>query len=127
MWPVILKDLDINEVMFGVGIGDTNQRFIQAYKNHNLEYAAATELNAHNQFLQTLVSSGILGLLFLSTIIGYGFWFAHKNRNMVLFLFLIIISINFMFESVLERVFGVIYFTFFLLFLTSKSYNESKA
>ncbi|NMC56857.1 MAG: O-antigen ligase family protein [Eubacteriaceae bacterium] len=126
MWPVILKDLDTYEVMFGVGIGDTNQRFIEAYKNHNLEYAAVTELNAHNQFLQTLVSSGILGLLLLSTIIGYGFWFAYKNRNMLLFLFLIIISVNFMFESVLERVFGVIYFTFFLLFLTSKSYKESK-
>lgn len=126
MWPIILKDLNIKEILLGVGLGDTNQRFIQAYKNNNLEYAAATELNAHNQYIQTLVSTGILGLLLLLTIIGYGFWFAYNNRDMLLFLFFTIISVNFIFESMLERIFGVIFFTFFLLFLSTKPQNQNK-
>jgi len=124
MWPIILKDLNIKEILLGVGLGDTNQRFIQAYKNNNLEYAAATELNAHNQYIQTLVSTGILGLLLLLTIIGYGFWFVYINRDMLLFLFFTIISVNFIFESMLERVFGVLFFVFFLLILSSKPQNK---
>lgn len=127
MWPSILKDLNINEILFGVGIGDTKQRFIETYIKRNIRYAIDEQLNAHNQYIQTLVSIGLIGLGILVSILGYSFWLAYRKRDMVLFLFLIIISVNFMFESVLERVFGVIFFVFFLLFLSSKSEPKTDA
>jgi len=121
IWRVFPKVFDDNSLLFGTGIGDVKKELVAVYDKNNIKYARDVQLNAHNQYIQTLVSVGVIGLGILLSILGYAFWLAYRKRDMVLFLFLIIISVNFMFESVLERVFGVIFFVFFLLFLSSKS------
>ncbi|HDP74813.1 MAG TPA: hypothetical protein ENN49_02890 [Bacteroidales bacterium] len=122
-FPDVFQD---NSIFTGVGVGGVKRALARVYEKKGIEFAYQKQLNAHNQFIQTLVACGILGLLFLLTIIGYAFWLSYKNRDMVLLLFMLIIFINFMFESMLERVFGVIFFAFFLLFLTSNFTKEQK-
>ncbi len=119
IWKSVPDVLYGIEWLTGVGIGDVKDEMLKTYKTKGIQYAYNEQLNAHNQYIQTLVGIGILGLSVLFFILGYAFFLAYRNRDLLLLLFNIIVSVNFMFESVLERVFGVIFFTFFLLFLTS--------
>ncbi len=113
--PDIFKGRDF---IFGVGIGDVKVKLREAYKSNNANYALSEELNTHNQFLQTMVGIGLVGLLILLYILGYTALLAIRNKDITLLSFLIIISSNFMFEAVLERVFGVLFFSFFLVLIT---------
>lgn len=119
IWKSIPEVFSGGEWLTGVGSGDVKDELLRTYKINGIEYAFNEKLNAHNQYLQTLVGIGIIGLSVLLFILGYAFFLAYRNRDLLLFLFIMIVSVNFMFEAVLERVFGVIFFTFFLLFLTS--------
>lgn len=121
IWRSVPSAFSGLDLIYGVGVGDTKNCLKNAYKSKNAIYAFNEELNTHNQYLQTLVGIGVIGLLILVSIIGYCFYLAFKKRDLILFSFILIISINFMFEAVLERVFGVLFFTFFLILLTNKS------
>lgn len=124
IWKSVPEVLSGGEWLTGVGAGDVKDELVRSYKNNGIEYAYNEKLNAHNQYLQTLLGIGILGLSVLLSILGYTIWLAYKHKNVVLLLYIIIVSVNFMFESVLERVFGVIFFTFFLLFLSSSEVTD---
>jgi len=120
IWPVLIKDFEGYEIIIGKGIGDTKQDMMECYKREGIMFAFDEKLNAHNQYIQTLYAVGLLGLAVLLYILSYAFWLSFKYRNLVLFLFLVIISVNFMFESVLERGGGVMFFIFFIVLFTEK-------
>ena len=117
IWSSIPKMVN-NRWLFGVGIGDTKQELVSGYEKYGVKYAAEKMLNAHNQYLEIFVGLGIVGLTAFLIALGLGFRQAVHNRDMVLFLFLSIVSVNFLFESVLERFFGIIFFVFFFTFLS---------
>jgi O-antigen ligase len=77
--------------------------------------ALIKKLNAHNQFLQTFIGTGIIGfvLLLLITIgtLIYGF----VKKNYILALFSTLIFFNFLVESMLQAQAGFIFFVFFLV------------
>ncbi|HOC36890.1 MAG TPA: O-antigen ligase family protein, partial [Tenuifilaceae bacterium] len=100
--------------LFGLGIGDVRETLAKAYQEKNMDFALNKRLNAHNQYLETYVGLGLIGLSCLLLILGSALWQSIRRRDMVFFLFMLIILINFMFESVLERFFGVLFFVFFL-------------
>ena len=66
--------------------------------------------NLHNQFLQTLVSSGILGLSLLII-----FLLAPLRYDQSLFtkVFFGLIALNLLFENMLDRIWGIIFISFF--------------
>lgn len=77
------------------------------------------ELNAHNQFNDTIISVGLVGLLILLTIILYPIflWIKHKKLDILFFSFLFIITISALFESIFERQMGIMFFVFFYFLL----------
>lgn len=86
----------------------------------NIDVAYRNELNAHNQYSDTIIAVGISGLLL---ILGFFFapiylWVKNKTFDIIFFLWLFIIAFNCLFESVFERQMGIIPFVFiyFLLF-----------
>lgn len=115
-----------NNWLFGVGVGDTKKILVEGYRERGILYAVDTKLNTHNQFLETFVGLGLVGLTLLVIILSVGFWQAFQRRDMLLFMFLLIISINFLFESMFERVFGVMFFSFFysLLLIRHKAEED---
>lgn len=127
IWPVLIKDFEGYEIIIGKGIGDTKQDMMECYKREGITFALDEKLNAHNQYIQTLYAVGLFGLAVLLYIISYAFWLSFKYRNLVLFLFLVIISVNFMFESVLERGGGVMFFVFFIVLFTEKHIERSSS
>ncbi|MBR6776092.1 MAG: hypothetical protein IKM23_10360, partial [Bacteroidales bacterium] len=77
------------------------------------------ELNAHNQFSDTIIAVGVIGLLLLLTFFAYPIylWIKNKNFDIVFFSLLLIIAFNSLFESVLERQMGIMFFVFFYFLL----------
>ena len=102
--------------MFGVGVGDRCGVLIKYYEDNNLECG---ELNSHNQFIDTTISIGILGLLLL---LGYFIlpiilFVKGKRWDIVMLLFLFSIAFNAVFEAVFESQTGILYFNFIFCLL----------
>ena len=108
-----------NNLVFGVGIGDVKDSMTAKYLE--LDYYSESDpyLNAHNQFMESWLAAGVGGfillvLMLLSPFVG------NNNHNRFLFgSFLLICFSAFLFESVLNRLWGVAFFTIFYLLLTS--------
>ncbi|MBQ8222587.1 MAG: O-antigen ligase family protein [Bacteroidales bacterium] len=85
----------------------------------NVNVAINSECNAHNQFSDTIIAVGLIGLLlFISMFLSPIYlWIKNKNFDIVFFSLLIIIAFNSLFESVLERQMGIMFFVFFYMLL----------
>lgn len=109
------SSIDANkDFLFGNGIGDAKESIIDSYVKHNMLKDAERKFNAHNQYIQTYVGLGILGLLLLFWIFYYYFIFFIKNKLYLGYMFMVVSSILFITESYLERQKGVVIFTFFI-------------
>lgn len=110
-------DIIKENLVFGTTPGDANDALYQSYQKNGLTGAIKKKLNAHNQFLQTFIGTGIFGfmLLLVMTIGAIIFGFLKRNYALVVFSFLIVL--NFLVESMLQAQAGFIFFTFFLCFL----------
>ena len=49
----------------GVGTGDVKDHLLEKYREKQMFNALGLELNAHNQYLQTTLALGIMGLVIL--------------------------------------------------------------
>ena len=88
-----------------------------------VNFAIDKGINAHNQFFETLISVGVIGVLLMLAyfVIPLVLWIKRKKFDMLYFSFLLMIGFNMLFESVFEVQMGIIFFGFFnsLLFYTS--------
>ena len=103
----------LKNLPWGVGTGDIKDEISKNYKQLGSITINELYLNPHNQFLQTTISLGILGLLSLLAILISGFRIAIKKKNVLLFSFVLLISLHFLFESMLEQQAGVVFITLF--------------
>jgi O-antigen ligase len=100
--------------IFGVGPGDT----LKSLDFVSSDDPQKVKLNAHNQYLETFLALGLLGFCVLISIFVVPFVIAFRRKDALLFFFLYIVAFNCLFESVLERAAGVIFYAFFFcLFL----------
>jgi O-antigen ligase len=108
----------------GCGSGDVNDilnsELVFKYPNWNVN------LNAHNQFLQVFVGTGLVGFIsFLIPIYYFIIAFYRKNK-IVSLLFVLLISFNMLFESMLETQAGVVFIAFFLSLLQHQYQSEKR-
>ncbi|HRX69253.1 MAG TPA: O-antigen ligase family protein [Tenuifilaceae bacterium] len=103
-----------NNWLFGVGSGDTKEELKKAYKRFGMDKAVEEEFNAHNQYLQTLLALGVPGLLLLLVILVYPVYgYVKQRKDFLPVLFLGIVALNLLFESMLVRIAGVMFFAVF--------------
>lgn len=123
IWKESVKLIKDNFV-FGVTAGDANDKLVEAYEREGLEGALRKKLNAHNQFLQTFIGTGIIGfiLLLIMTVgsVVYGF----IKKNYLLSLFSILMIFNFLVESMLQAQAGFIFFAFFFCIITQYNFHK---
>ncbi|MBI1265830.1 MAG: hypothetical protein GC193_00220 [Cryomorphaceae bacterium] len=100
----------------GVGTGDVTNVLKEHYLEDGETYAYKKELNPHNQFLQSGVEFGWLGMILLIVIMVAGFRIALRHRDFLFFSFLLLLGLNMLFESFLEVQSGVVFFGFFFCF-----------
>lgn len=115
-----------NNWLLGVGVGNANPALMASYKANGLTGAYSHNLNAHNQFFQTTIGLGFVGLSLLLILIFMGIIKTIKT-NFILFVTSLILLFNFLTESMLQTAAGVLFFCFFTnLFFnyTTKKLNE---
>ena len=112
-------DVATENWVVGTGIGDRNDVLVKYYEENNLPCG---DLNSHNQFIDTTISIGILGLLSLLSYFIVPIILSIKNRqyNFAFLLFLFMIAFNSIFEAVFESQTGILFFNFiFCMFFFS--------
>lgn len=86
-----------------------NKRFYEVGLNPWFE-----NYNLHNQFIQTLVELGLIGLAIYLALHFFYFRLAFQKQDFFLLVFLVALVIFQLSESVLERNKGIVFFVFFL-------------
>lgn len=113
LWQCIPSVMS-NNLVFGHGTGDFKIALNKEYNKRNLVNAYKNEYNAHNQFLESLVSLGLVGLIIMLMLIAYPvYYLLRKGNNYLSILFILIIVVNFLAESMLSRIAGILFFALF--------------
>ncbi len=112
IWQSALRAVAKSPVK-GVGTGAGEDALIHQYAKDGLDGALKEKLNAHNEYLEYAVSLGVPGFIGLLLVLIGPFILGIKERRWVYSLFIMIIAVNFLTESVLERLEGTMFFGLF--------------
>jgi len=115
LWKSAIKIIPEN---FWCGTG--SEKFQDIFNETYAEYTQTDiskvrlhNLNVHNQFLEEFVKYGIFGLLILFALFLYPIIISIKRKNYLFLSFLLITGFNFLFESMLDTIAGIVFFAFF--------------
>lgn len=120
-------DLFKKHPLIGYGIGDVQVNLNDYYQTHQYHYSLKKEFNAHNQYFETLLQSGIIGLFsVLSFLIFPIFGGGHKSYINILIIAIVTLSLyNFLVESMLEKqCYTLFLFIFLPLLYYVKTHKE---
>ena len=115
VWTVgweVLKDHPL-----GVGTGNLDEFMAEYLVRYDQVELAKKNMNPHNQYIQTGIEIGWLGLCILLGIILYGSWRAIVRKNGLLLFIIGCLAFNNLFESMLQRQSGVVFFTLWICLL----------
>ncbi len=112
-------DIIKENLLLGVGTGDSRDKMLEKYLEKQMKPEYDPGLNSHNQFLNTTVSLGLIGLLLLLACFVVPFFKALRVKNILVIGFVVLVSINLLFESMFERQAGVIFYVFLNTLLCS--------
>src|SRR5690606_16172305 len=105
------NSLDIVKEKPFLGVGVSH---VQNMVNYHMEvsgdaYRLPIKLNAHNEYLQTTVGMGVVGLMFLISIYLLPLRYSNKDRMFVTLTFVLILCTASISESIMERQAGVVF------------------
>jgi O-antigen ligase len=118
IWSISYQ-LAMKHKMLGIGTGYHTEIYLTDAEMEIMKHLSL--VNAHNQFLQTFLEHGILGLFLLIFLMAYSFYFAIKTKNYLLLMLIISICINIFFESMFERSRGIFTFSLFYCLFVVKN------
>ncbi|MFP4603873.1 MAG: O-antigen ligase family protein [Bacteroidales bacterium] len=105
----VIKD----NVLLGVGTGDVREELEDKIEN-TYNFKMDRIYNPHNQFLSTFAATGVFGFLSLVGIFVIAINRAFIEKNTLLLNLVILLFIHFLFESMMGRLNGVLFFSFFI-------------
>jgi len=101
----------IEENPFGVGTGDIDFFLSEKCDQYDLQLLKQSNLNPHNQYLQIGIDLGFPGIILLFVLIESILYVAINNKNYFLFFLGFSLFFNALFESVLQRQSGIVFYT----------------
>lgn len=93
----------------GSGVGDSRFHLEESYLRNNFIYGYREKFNAHNQYIETTLSTGILGLIALMGFFGSIAWQAARRRRWHALAVCGYVVLCYLSESYLERQWGVVF------------------
>ncbi|WP_171032356.1 O-antigen ligase family protein [Polaribacter aestuariivivens] len=108
-----------NAPFLGYGIGDYQEELNKSYQK-NAPILLEKKYNSHNQYLGFLLIGGVLLLVSFLSFYGKKIILAYKTNNTLLISILIFYGVTMLFENILERENGVIFFALFINFFSLK-------
>lgn len=116
IWEAALNPIKKN-LIFGVGTGGVDSVMEKEYLKIGNEEMVKGKYNIHNQFLEILLENGLIGLILFISMIGFMIYITIEHRNLLYGIFILIMLVFFSFETVLNRLQGVSYFSLFSFLL----------
>ena len=127
LWALSIKTAN-ESMLFGYGTGSTER----ALNQHCLNYYAFSTCerlrnkNGHNQFLDFLISNGVIFVLLLTIAMGIGVARAIRTKDKLLLIFIFFMTLNFLFESIIQRERGIVLFMLFIVILSVTDCNNKE-
>ena len=103
---------------FGVGTGNMDEFMEKELIILKQKELTEQNFNPHNQFLQTAVEIGFFGLLVFFAILFSSIYYGLKYKNYLLIIISSNLIFNSLFESMLQRQSGIIFYCFWLCLLS---------
>lgn len=120
IWTAAIDVFQANPIV-GTGTGDAETDLVAVYALNGFKLGVVERYNAHNQYLQILVETGLLGFsLFIAFLVGC-LRLAIRTKNYLYLAFLLLWMVNIATESMLETQSGVVFFSFFNVLLALRS------
>lgn len=110
----------IKEYPFGVGLGDLDDEFEYRFKQQNQLEFSIQHYNPHNQFLQLTLELGFPVCILLIVILCLIIKTAIQNKNWILLIVAANLIFNCLFESFLQRQYGLIIYLLLICVLLPK-------
>jgi O-antigen ligase len=101
--------------ILGYGLGDSQDALNSCYYEYD-ELLYKDKYNSHNQYLDILLKSGIIGLLFFLFFLFSNIRNCFKRKDLIAFCVLLFYAFNFLTENILARQTGIILFYFLICF-----------
>jgi O-antigen ligase len=106
--------------IIGYGAGSELHILGDKYFNEKLYISYLHRLNAHNQYISFLLTTGLIGLLVYVVTLYSGFRIAFRENDLLFFVFVLLIAVVSLSESLLNAEKGVYFYSlFFSLFVFS--------
>ena len=97
----------------GVGTGDIDDAYKRKYRENNSQLIPKNQIRAHNTYLTSLITFGVIGLLLFVFIVLYHLKLQIQHKQLLGFIFMILMLVTFFFEDTLETQTGITLFSFF--------------
>jgi len=109
--------------VIGIGTGDVEEAFKQAYDEMNTKLKPKFQRRAHNQYITFALTFGLCGLLYFLFYLLYPLFRYQNEYDKLYFAFVLMMALSMVSEDTLETQVGVTLFTIFnflFLFLAPK-------
>jgi O-antigen ligase len=107
----------------GTGVGDNRQELWDAYAKRGFKIGVEKKFLVHNQYLETMLANGLIGLLWLLGMLVYLFRRSRKVDNSILYS-LSFLALCLITESMFERAWALSLFSIFFPFAIVASKKE---
>jgi hypothetical protein len=99
---------------FGTGTGDVNDQIQLQYDIDKTLLPEQWQFRAHNQFITLFLTFGLIGFVFIISIIVFTLRFERSNIDFISFSFLLIVLFSMLNEDTFETQAGASFFAFFI-------------
>jgi O-antigen ligase len=101
----------------GQGTGNVDYALMVRLKEYDQNQLIAQNLNPHNQFLQTGIETGWIGLGVFILLLGSTVFYGFKYKSVVLVFLGVNAAYNCLVESMFQRQSGIVFYCFFICLL----------
>ena len=112
LWSVSIQSLPKINWFLGVGTGDVEHLISETSSRTNITNVLGTN-DPHNQYLQTLIGLGVLGLGTLLICFGWPAYISFQNGNFLYLGFIFLFSILCITETAMELQKGIVFYSLF--------------
>jgi O-antigen ligase len=105
------------EPVFGYGVADANEVLYGQYQINGVTGALQHHFNAHNQYFQTAIGMGSIGIALLFGFTVLAVVDSIRKKQILLFVLAALLTFNFLVESMLQTAAGVIFVGFMFNFV----------
>jgi hypothetical protein len=131
MWMVTIQEIIAHPL--GVGTGNVDEVLSHRLLSKNQKKLAekdengTIQFNPHNQFLQTSLEVGIVGGLILLLVVSMWFKIGWNSKNWMLLILSASLAFNGLFESMLQRQSGIVFYSFWSVLLIVWSFQNQQS